>query len=90
MFNDMLNSTPLRGMFVAYPQEADARTNGLPYDDYASMQWAAITTDYEAISDAGNALAAKLSGAQEVRITSPAGTDPVPTGEQGSTVRNGL
>lgn len=75
MFNDMLNSTPLRGMFVSYPLEADARTNGLAFDDYAAMQWAAITADYEAISKTGNGLAAKLSGAQEVKITSPAGTD---------------
>lgn len=75
MFNDILNSTPLRGMFVAYPIEADARTNGISFDTWAEMQWAAMTADYGAISEAGKALAAKLRGAQKVKITSPAGTD---------------
>jgi len=75
MFNDILNSTPLRGMYVAYPLEADARTNGISFDTWAEMQWAAITADYPAISETGKALAVKLHGAQEVKITSPAGTD---------------
>ncbi len=75
MFNDILNSTPLRGMFVAYPREADARTNGIPFEAWSEMQWSAITADYEAISEAGASLAQKLRGAREVKITSPAGTD---------------
>ena len=75
MFNDMLNSTPLRGMFIAYPTEANARQNGLDFEVFAKMQWDAITADYAAISKDGKALADKLRGAREVKITSPAGTD---------------
>jgi leucyl aminopeptidase (aminopeptidase T) len=77
MFNDMLNSTPLRGVFISYPSEVDAKQNGLPYETYAKMQWGAINADYAAISRASKALAAKLRGAKKVRISSPAGTDVV-------------
>lgn len=77
MFNDMLNSTPLRGVAISYPSEVDAKQNGLSYETYAKMQWAAINADYAAISQAGKALAAKLHGAKEVRIASAAGTDVV-------------
>ena len=74
-FNDMLNSTPLRGVAVTYPTEAAARQNGLDFATYSAMQWAAINADYSAISSHGKALAKKLKGADEVHITSPAGTD---------------
>lgn len=75
MFNDILNSTPLRGMFIAYPTRTDAQQNGLSFESYAKMQWAAITADYAAIAGTGKALAARLRGAKEVKITSPAGTE---------------
>jgi leucyl aminopeptidase (aminopeptidase T) len=75
MFNDILNSTPLRGMYIAYPTKTDAEQNGLSIDVYGKMQWAAITADYAAIARTGKALAAKLRGAREVKITSPAGTE---------------
>lgn len=74
-FNDELNSTPLRGVSVAYPSAAEASQNGLDFQTYSAMQWAAVGADYDAISSHGNALAAKLKGAKEVRVTSPAGTD---------------
>jgi leucyl aminopeptidase (aminopeptidase T) len=74
-FNDKLNATPLRGLGLAYPTEAVAKENGLDYETYSAMQWAAIRADYDAISAKGKALAAKLKGAREIRVTSPAGTD---------------
>lgn len=74
-FNDKLNSTPLRGVAVTFPTEADARQNGIDYATYSRMQWAAINADYSAISSHGNALAELLKGADEVHITSPTGTD---------------
>jgi leucyl aminopeptidase (aminopeptidase T) len=74
-FNDMLNSTPLRGVAVTYPTEADAMQAGLDFATYSAMQWAAINADYAAISRHGQALAKMLKGADEVHITSPAGTD---------------
>ena len=75
MFNDILNSTPLRGIAISYPSEIAAKQNGLSYESYAKMQWDAINADYAAISRSGKALAAKLRGAQKVRISSPAGTN---------------
>jgi leucyl aminopeptidase (aminopeptidase T) len=74
-FNDELNSTPLRGVAIMYPTAAEAQQNGLDFGTYSTMQWAAVGADYGAISRNGNALAAKLKGAKEVRVTSPAGTD---------------
>jgi len=74
-FNDKLNSTPLRGVSLSYPSESAAKQNGLDYKTYAAMQWAAINADYSVISSQGKALAEKLKGADEVHITSPAGTD---------------
>ena len=74
-FNDMLNSTPLRGVAVTYPTEADAKQSGLEFATYSAMQWAAINADYAAISNHGKALAAILKDADEVHITSPTGTD---------------
>jgi aminopeptidase len=74
-FNDELNSTPLRGVAIAYPTAAEAKQNGLDFDTYAAMQWAAVGADYGAISRRGNAIAERLRGADEVHITSPAGTD---------------
>ena len=74
-FNDMLNSTPLRGVAVTYPTEADAKQNGMDFATYSAMQWAAINADYAAISSHGKALAEMLKDADEVHITSPTGTD---------------
>jgi len=74
-FTDKLNSTPLRGVAVTFPTEADARQNGLDFATYSRMQWAAINADYSEISAHGSALAELLEGADEVHITSPTGTD---------------
>lgn len=74
-FNDMLNSTPLRGVAVTYPTEADAKQSGLDFATYSAMQWAAINADYDAISSHGKAFAEILKDADEVHITSPTGTD---------------
>lgn len=74
-FNDELNSTPLRGVSIAYPTAAEAKQNGIDFDSYAAMQWAAVGADYGAISKRGIAIAELLEGADEVHITSPAGTD---------------
>lgn len=74
-FNEELNSTPLRGVAVTYPTAAEAQQNGLDFGTYSAMQWAAVGADYGAISRHGNALAAKMKGAKEVHVTSPAGTD---------------
>ena len=74
-FNDKLNSTPLRGVALTYPSESDAKANGLDFQTYAAMQWAAINADYAVISSHGKAFAAILKDAKEVHITSPTGTD---------------
>lgn len=74
-FNDMLNSTPLRGVALSTPTEAAALQNGLDFGTYSDMQWAAIEADYSAIAERGAALADKLRNGSEVRITSARGTD---------------
>ena len=74
-FNDQLNSTPLRGVAIEYPTAAEAKQNGLDFGTYSAMQWAAVGADYGAISRRGNAIAEMLQGADEVHVTSPAGTD---------------
>ena len=72
---DMLNGSPLRGAFIGYPTRGRAEEVGLDYDRYAAMIWAAIGADYGRIAATAEALEARLEGAKEVRITTPAGTD---------------
>ena len=75
MFNDMLNSTPLRGVGIVYPTASAAEQSGLSFEVYAAMQWDAIGADYGRISEVGKSLAEKLRTAKQIRVTSPAGTD---------------
>lgn len=74
-FNDILDSTPIRGVALSAPTEAAALQNGLDFETYSNMQWAAIEADYTAIAERGAALAEKLRNGSEVRITSDRGTD---------------
>ncbi len=71
----MLNASPIRGAFIDYPTTGRASENGLPFDRYAKMQWAAIGTDYTPIAAEAKAIGAMLRGAKQVHITSPNGTD---------------
>jgi leucyl aminopeptidase (aminopeptidase T) len=48
---------------------------GLPFPQYADMQWAAIGTDYQQLATAAKAFASKLHGAKKVHVTAAAGTD---------------
>ena len=62
-------------MAINYPTAEEAKQNGLDFETYEAMQWAAVGADYGAISRRGKAIAELLEGADEVHITSPAGTD---------------
>src|SRR5439155_18310163 len=72
---DMLNASPLRGAFIDFPSPASAALVGLPFSQYAEMQWAAIGTDYRQLATSATALATKLQGAKRVHVTAPGGTD---------------
>jgi aminopeptidase len=72
---DMLNASPIRGAYIEYPSPASAALVGLPFSQYAEMQWAAIGTDYRQLATSATALAMKLHGAKRVHVTAPGGTD---------------
>ena len=75
MFTDILNGTPLRYIYINPPSVQQAATAGMDFDRFSKMNWSAINANYAAISKTGYALADALHGADEVRITSAAGTD---------------
>ena len=75
MFSDILNSTPLRFVFINLATEQQAAAAGMDFERFSQMQGSAINADYGAISKIGYAIADTLRRSQEVRITSPAGTD---------------
>ncbi len=72
---DMLNSSPIRGAFIDYPSAAQAKLVGIPFARFSEMRWAAIGADNQQMASVAKALAAKLNGAKQVHVTSPAGTD---------------
>jgi leucyl aminopeptidase (aminopeptidase T) len=72
---DMINDSGLRGTFIAYPSKQEAAENQLDYAKLEGMHWKALNADYQKISEHGAMLKRMLEGANEVRVTSPAGTD---------------
>jgi len=72
---DMLNASPIRGAFISYPTKGMAADVGIPFDRFATMQWAAIGADYTQIATMGNALVTRLKAAKTIHVTSPNGTD---------------
>ncbi len=75
MLNRAVNESGVRAVFLGYPSRATAAVNGLPYDRFERLHWAAVGADYEAIGRQGRTVQAALRGAKQVRVTSPAGTD---------------
>ncbi|HUF89599.1 MAG TPA: aminopeptidase [Gemmatimonadota bacterium] len=74
-FQEVLNETPLRGVFIGYPTATQARINRIPLADLEAMHWAAVDADYDAISRQGHRIQQLLRSADQVRVTTPAGTD---------------
>ena len=74
-FNDSLNDSSVRGIFVGYPTEQDAAANHLDFATYEKVFWAQVNADYKAISGQGNSLKAMFQAAKTVHVTSPGGTD---------------
>jgi leucyl aminopeptidase (aminopeptidase T) len=72
---DMLNGSNLRGTFIAYPSKQEAAENQLDFATLEGMHWKALNEDYQKISAHGAVLQRMLQGANEIRVTSPAGTD---------------
>ena len=72
---DMINDSGLRGTFIAYPSKQEAAENQLDFATLEGMHWKALNADYQKISAHGAVLKRMLEGANEVRVTSPAGTD---------------
>lgn len=74
-FNDSLNSSGVRGVFVGYPTEQDAAVNQLDFATYQRVFWAQVNADYRKVSEQGNKLKMFFRGAKSVHVTAPSGTD---------------
>jgi leucyl aminopeptidase (aminopeptidase T) len=57
------------------PTPAAANRWGVSQDDLATLYWAGLNTDYEALQATASAVAAKLTAGKTIRITHPNGTD---------------
>jgi len=73
--SNILNASPVRGVFIGYPSSQEAAANRLDFATYEKMHWDGIAADYNQISEKGKTLRNALKGAKSVRITSPNGTD---------------
>ncbi len=60
---------------ISFPQKQEAEISGLDWATYEKIHWASINTNYTPIRAKGEELKGLLSGAKEVRITTPGGTD---------------
>lgn len=74
-FNNSLNDSKVRGVFVTYPSAYEAANAGLDFETFEKMQWAAVNADYSKIAAQAKKLESMLMRSKEVRITTPGGTD---------------
>ena len=74
-FNNSLNDSKLRGVFVTYPSAYQAADAGLDFGTFEKMQWAAVNADYSKIAAQAKKLEAMLLKSKVVKITTPGGTD---------------
>jgi len=74
-FNDNLNNSNVRGVFLNYPTPQQASNVGLDFATYEKMHWDAIDTDYDKIAMQAKKLEEMLLNSEEVKVTTPAGTD---------------
>jgi len=74
-FNNNLNNSKVRAVFLAYPTEFQAKDAGLDFKTWEKMAWNAINADYSKIAAHAKKLEKMLMQSKEVHITSPAGTD---------------
>lgn len=74
-FNENLNSSKVRGIFIDYPTSFQAADAGLDFETYKNMKWAAVNADYDKIAAQAKQLEQMLMKSKEVKITTPAGTN---------------
>ncbi|GAA3995712.1 hypothetical protein GCM10022408_02830 [Hymenobacter fastidiosus] len=74
-FNQKLDASKLRGVFVSYPNKSFAANQQLDLASYEQMVWAGIGTDYTAVAAQAQQLKQVLSSGKKMRVTSPSGTD---------------
>ncbi len=74
-FTENLNNSKMRGIFLNYPTEFQAKNAGLDFKTWEKMAWNAINADYSKIAAQAKKLEKMLMQSKEVHITSPAGTD---------------
>lgn len=74
-FNNSLNDSKLRGVFVTYPSAYQAADAGLDFGTFEKMQWAAVNADYSKIGAQAKKLESMLMNSKTVKITTPGGTD---------------
>lgn len=74
-FAENINNAKVRGIFLNYPTEFQAKNAGLDFKTWEKMVWNAISTDYGKIATQAKKLEQMLMQSKEVHITSPAGTD---------------
>jgi len=73
--NAMLNSLPIRMVNVDFPSKKGAELSGLDFAVYEKSIMDGIYADPAVMTATGGKLRQMLSGAKQIRITSPAGTD---------------
>lgn len=74
-FNDLINSLKLKGGYVGYPTEFDAKNDRMDYKTYKDMIWQAINADYVKISQHAQKLEKLLKTSKKVEISTPWGTE---------------
>lgn len=65
----------IRWAYVGYPTPDLAKTLPVSFDELWTMFWRAVDADYERLSGDAAAVARALEQADEVRVTTPKGTD---------------
>lgn len=74
-FNENLNNSKVRGVFVTYPSSFQAANAGLDFETFKKIQWEAVNADYNKIAAQAKKLEKMLMQSKEVKITTPAGTN---------------
>ncbi len=74
-FNNNLNNSKVRAVFLEYPTEFQAKEIGLDFKTWEKMAWNAINADYGKMAAQAEKLEKMLMQSKEVHVTSPAGTD---------------
>ncbi len=68
---EAINSLPVRAVGINYPTAADASVLGVDYPTFEKMMWAAIKTDYSAVSASGAKLRTILASGKQMPRDEP-------------------